>query len=94
MTEPEKVHERVALAVLLMVLAIGAWLLFASMFAADLTTYCGPDCVNTVNVSTWSLVWLGAAVTLTVFSGAAAVLAGVAAMHNKQMQVLLTRSSA
>jgi len=94
MTEPEKVHERVALSIFLMVLATGAWLLFATKFAEDLTTYCGPDCISqTVHITTWDLLWLGVAVALTVFSAATAVLAGMASLHNKQLEIL-TRSSA
>lgn len=75
------------IAVLLLVPALAAWYFFADGFSGSLSTYCGPDCVVEASTVPRSVgLWLGVAVTLTVFSAASATVAAVA--------TFLTRSSA
>lgn len=78
--ENEKVYYRAGAALLLAALAVGAWLLFAVRFgdpSGDQTTALG--------------IWLGVAVSLTVFAAATGVVAAMTAMHNEQMRALRDR---
>ena len=90
--ENEKVYHRVAVAIVLGALAVGAWLLFATVFADDMSTYCGANCTGTTTHPTTTLgVLLGAAVSLTVSAAAVGLLAAMTAMHNEQMRALRDR---
>lgn len=75
------------ISVVLLVPALGAWYFYADGFSGSLSTYCGPDCTVEASTVPRSVgLWLGVAVTLSVFSAASAAVAAVA--------TFFTRSSA
>ncbi|WP_243056948.1 hypothetical protein [Nocardioides sp. SR21] len=74
------------ISVMLLVPALGAWYFYADGFAESLSTSCGANCVVEASTVPTSVgLWLGVAVTLSVFSAASAAAAAVA--------TFLTRSS-